>query len=150
MFFCLRKRYGLWVLMSLSKHADISFVNNVQEQSEKLEPLKQIIRDIQKAGACRWGFIKYGHQRYPCADSKPCRGYTEAVQSAVLTAYGWYEYIDAVCVPGVMWAQIPPVYSCKDKSIFSTLLKIDYLQRYSYIKQAIRMQLPRLFAECST
>ena len=42
------------------------------------------------------------------------------------------------------------VYSCKDKSIFSTLLKIDYLQRYSYIKQAIRMQLPRLFAECST
>ena len=39
--------------MSLSKHADISFVNNEQEQSEKLESLKQIIRDIQKAGACR-------------------------------------------------------------------------------------------------
>ena len=39
--------------MSLSKHADISFVNNVQEQAEKLESLKQIIRDIQKAGACR-------------------------------------------------------------------------------------------------
>lgn len=34
--------------MSLSKHADISFVNNVQEQSEKLESLKQIIRDYRK------------------------------------------------------------------------------------------------------